>query len=608
MSTETFTEEQKQFMQGFMAGTAIARSGRRGGAAQPTATFAATLGTPAAPAPAADAFPAPPERMMHLAQDRFVAAGRKLTNEENAKRKSFPLDVWDSIKLHAKEARFPKGTDVFLFKFNGLFYVAPAQDSFMCRLRFPCGIVSSAKLKAAADLAERYAAGHADITTRANLQIREIAPGNTVPVLEGLHDAGIVNRGAGADNVRNITGNPTAGIDPKELIDVGPLCRELHHYILNHRELYGLPRKFNVAFDGGNSVSALEDTNDIGFTAVRVGGGKGVEAGVWFRMALAGITGHKDFAHATGVVVRPDEAVEVAVAIIRVFIEHGDRTDRKKARLKYLLDEWGIAKFLDAVEKQLGRTLPRLPEADCERPEAEDRTAHVGVRPQKQAGLSYVGVVIPVGRMTSAQMRGLARLADRYGSGTLRLTVWQNVLISDVADADVAAVLAEVEALGLRTSADGVRAGIVACTGNKGCKFAATDTKGHARMIADYVEERLDVDQPVNIHVTGCPHSCAQHFIGDIGLLGTKVAVGEESLEGYHVFVGGGYGSRQEIGRELFRDVLATDAPRVVERMLGAYLERRGGEAETFTEFVRRHSTDELKATFGEAVEPVVVG
>src|SRR5207248_3501262 len=183
------------------------------------------------------------------------------------------------------------GTDLFLMKFQGLFYVAPAQDAFMCRLRFPGGICSATQLRGVADLAENFGGGSVDVTTRANLQIRQIGPKNTVDVLMGLNDLGIINRGAGADNIRNITASPTAGIDPNELIDTRPLARAMHHYILNHREMYGLPRKFNIACDGGGSISTLEDTNDIGFVAVRVGEGESVEPGVYFRLQLGGITG-----------------------------------------------------------------------------------------------------------------------------------------------------------------------------------------------------------------------------------------------------------------------------------------------------------------------------
>ena len=216
----------------------------------------------------------------------------------------------------------------------------------MCRLRIPNGILTHWQFAGLADLAERYGGGYSHVTTRANLQIREIEPKNAVAVVEAIQDLGLCSRGSGADNIRNVTGTPTAGIDPQELIDTRPYAREWHFHILNERALYGLPRKFNVAFDGAGRIAVLEDTNDIGFQAVEVKDGFGVEPGVWFRLTLGGITGHKDFARDTGVIVKPADATKVADAIVRVFIEHGDRTNRNKARLKYVLDAWGFEKFL----------------------------------------------------------------------------------------------------------------------------------------------------------------------------------------------------------------------------------------------------------------------
>ena len=283
-----------------------------------------------------------------------------------------------------------------------------------------------------ADLAERYGGGYAHVTTRANLQVREIEPKNAVALIEAVQDLGLCSRGSGADNIRNVTGTPTAGIDPQELIDTRPYTREWHFHILNDRSLYGLPRKFNVAFDGAGIIPVLEDTNDIGFQAVEVKDGFGVEPGVWFRLLLGGITGHKDFARDTGVVVKPADATKVADAIVRVFIDHGDRTDRTKARLKYVLDAWGFEKFLALVEEKLGRKLARVP-ADAVAPRPPfDRAAHIGVHAQKQPGRNWIGVVLPVGKLTAEQMRGLATIARDFGDGDIRLTVWQNLLISGV--------------------------------------------------------------------------------------------------------------------------------------------------------------------------------
>ena len=472
----------------------------------------------------------------------------------------------------------------------------------MCRLRIPGGVLQSYQMRGLAHLAEQCAGGYADCTTRANLQFREIGPDKTVDLLLGLADLGLVIRGSGADNIRNVTASATGGIDPDELVDTIPLARRMHHHILNHREMYGLPRKFNIAFDGGGRVATLEETNDIGFTAVRVSDGRGqVEPGVYFRLALGGITGHRDFARDTGVMCTEAECVAVATAIVRVFAETGDRTDRRKARLKYVLDGMGVDGFLAAVEKHLpaGTALRRFPLEACDPRPAVKRHGHVGFHPQKQDGLYYCGVVLPVGRMTPDQMRGLAQIADRYGSGTIRLTVWQNLLVSDIKAADIAAVKSALHELGLDHLATSVRAGLVACTGAAGCKYAGAHTKQDAAALADYLDGRITLDTPVNLHLTGCHNSCAQHFIGDLGMIGTKVAVGEESVEGYHLFVGGGYGPDAEIGRELYRDVTSAELPRVVERILNGYLAHRRGPEETFRQFVVRQSVDELKQVFG---------
>ena len=372
----------------------------------------------------------------HLeAMARFEAAGKKLSNEEKAKRDEHPFDAYARLKAESEKDNSPKGVDNFRWRFHGLYYVAPTQDSYMCRLRIPNGIVNDRQFEGVADLAERFGGGYTHVTTRANLQIREISAANGVPLIEGLADLGLTPKGSGADNIRNVTGSATAGIDPEELIDTRPDARRWHHHILNDRSLYGLPRKFNVAFDGGGMSPVLEDTNDIAFTAVTVKDGAGVEPGVWYRLGLGGITGHHDLARPTGVFVRPAETSKVADAIVRVFIETGDRTDRKKARLKYVLDAWGFDKFLAEVEKKLGAPLVRLSADQVSAPNPQDRQAHVGMHPQKQPGLVWIGVVLPVGKLTCQQMRGLARIAREFGDGDIRLTVWQNLLISGVAAA-----------------------------------------------------------------------------------------------------------------------------------------------------------------------------
>lgn len=372
MTDQAFTDEQKRYLEGFTSGLQIGQKLKSLGTLQAIAQ---------APQMAA-AVPVGPEATHHQAQDRFLARGKQVVAEEKAKREKHPLDRWQEFVNRAQAGEFPKGADVFCTKFFGLFYTAPAQDAYMCRLRLPNGILNVHQLRGVADLAQRYAGGYAHVTTRANLQIREIGARDGPSVLMGLYELGIVNRGAGADNIRNVTGSPIAGIDPQEIIDTRPWARELHYYILNHRELYGLPRKFNIAFDGGGRISVLEDTNDIGFVAVRVGEGKSLKPRVYFRLQLGGITGHQDFARDTGVILKPEECTSVAAAVVRVFIESGDRTDRTKARLKYVLDSWGLDRFMAEVKKRLPFDLQLLPLDECEPRAPIDKLAHIGVHNQ----------------------------------------------------------------------------------------------------------------------------------------------------------------------------------------------------------------------------------
>jgi ferredoxin-nitrite reductase len=588
-ATGDFEPEQKRYLEGFAAGLQIARTAK--GLA---GSAAALSGAAAAPAPE----PVGPDAAGLKAQDRVLKAGGKLSDPERFKREQHPFDTYERLKEHAAKNAYPKLPDNFRWRFFGLFYVAPNQNSFMCRLRMPNGILKAAQFAGVADLAERYGGGYAHVTTRANLQVREIEAKNAVAMIEAIQDLGLCSRGSGADNIRNVTGGPTAGIDPQELIDTRPYTREWHFHILNDRSLYGLPRKFNVGFDGAGIIPVLEDTNDIGFQAVQVNDGFGLEPGVWFRLCLGGLTGHHSFAGDTGVIVKPADATMVADAVVRVFIDTGDRTDRTKARLKYVLDKLGVEKFLGLMEEKLGRKLVRaVPGALAPRP-AFSRTAHLGIHPQKQGGLNWIGVVVPVGRLTAAQMKGFAAIAGNLGDGDIRLTVWQNLLISGVPTAKLDEARAKIEALGLAIETNAIRAGLVACTGNTGCKFAASDTKRHAEEIAAWCETRVSLDTPVNIHLTGCHHSCAQHFVSEIGLLACKVQENEDAdpVEGYHLLIGGGFGPYAALGRELYRDVKAEDAPRTIERVLKTYLLHRESPQESFIAFARRHDIDALKS------------
>jgi ferredoxin-nitrite reductase len=575
-----FTLEQKQYLQGFFA--AISQQAQFpfvGHTADGliTATPQSGLVNKAA---------LPAEEMW------FHTPVSDLSREERWKHDQNPFSIWDRILQYSNQNQAPSEDDRFRLKYLGLFHVAPAQDSFMLRLRIPGGILSSHQLRGLARLTETYGSGRADLTTRSNLQIREFQPRDIVHVLNYVQKLGLSSRGAGADNIRNITASPVTGIDSQELIDVAPLAEAMQAYITNSRDMYDLPRKFNIAFDNGGSISVLADTNDIGFVAVRIGEGRVLPPGIYFRVLLCGITGHRQFASDSGLILRPEETVAVAAAMIRVFNEHGDRTDRKKARLKYLLDRWGVERFLEETQKLLAFPLIRIPASECEPRHTIKRTAHLGVHPQLQNGLHYIGVSVPVGRLPAEQMYALAQIADGFGSGELRLTVWQNIIIPNIAAENVEVAKQAICAAGLSYEAGTVLSGTVACTGNKGCRFAASDTKLHAVELANHLDTAFPIlDQPINLHVTGCLHSCAQHYIGDIGLMGVKVG-GEE---GYQVLIGGGADNDQQLARELIPAIRFVELAPKLERLFASYVASRE-TGETFLHFAHRHDITVLRS------------
>ncbi len=513
-----------------------------------------------------------------------------LIPEERIKRELHPLDAYPLLLQHAAADQAPDKENTFRFKWQGLFYLAPNKEAYMARLRIPGGQLHSFQLRELADIADRLTSGYVQVTTRANLQMRLIQPKDTVEFVRRIQGIGLHTRGSGADNIRNLTCDPTSGVDPDELIDTLPLTHALGQLILNHREFYDLPRKFNIAFHGGGKIPTVEDTNDIGFKAVRVqnvgspptatngtppSGGRAsslpgpagfqpadralvtdpIAEGVYFRVALGGATGHKTFARDLGVLVKPDEVLKVASALLRVYIAHGNRGDRKKARLKHLLETWTLDQYLAETEKLLGHSLLRIPDglqvAGCKLQVGDTASVadaaelstfnlqpstappphpHVGVFAQKQNGLNWIGATVPVGQLTAKQMRRLAEIADLFGSGEIRLTVWQNFVLPNVRDAYVETAKKALLKVGFDWRQSNLKSGFIACTGSSYCKFAGADTKGHAIELMRWLDQRVTLDQPVNIHLTGCPNSCAQHYMGDIGLLGAKVKVGGETV------------------------------------------------------------------------------
>ncbi|MEP2920642.1 MAG: NirA family protein [Sulfitobacter sp.] len=566
-SSHGFNQEQQEYLVNVLSGLNLHKALSRGGSASE----------------------APPETVYGVPME-------DLCKEEVAKHKMHPVDMWRQVEEWEAAGHLAAGLDQFLLRHLGFFNVEPASPGYMMRLRCPACVLRGDQLQTLGHVAQTFAGGYSHVTTRGSLQLREIQPGNVIPIVEALQEVGLTSQGTGADSARNLTCAPTAGFDPAELIDMRPMAKRLSTRILRTKELQGIPRKFNISFDGGGVISCVSDTNDIYFQAMELGpNDHGLEPGIWCRIGLGGITGHQDFARDTGLVCKPEEAVDIAEAMLRVFVAHGDRTNRGKARLKYLLDREGHDWFCDRAREVLesfgtGAELRPLP-AGVESPRAAiDRQGHIGVHKQKQAGLNYIGVALELGRMSAEQMIGLGRIAADFGGNDIRLTVWQNPLIVGVPDDNVAAVEMEIAALELTTRANAFAAGAVACTGKWACKLGLAYTKQDALGIVRHLEERFTLDSPINIHLTGCPNSCAQHYIGDIGLVGSTAPGGGE---GYNIVLGGGSDQDQSLARPLCGPVPAAEVNGILENVVSHYLDARS-PGQTFLDYVRGLPDDAL--------------
>jgi ferredoxin-nitrite reductase len=470
----------------------------------------------------------------------------------------------------------------------GLFYATPAQDGILSRIRIPGGILDSNQCRAIADIADEYGGGYVDVTNRANLQIREISTKIDTEVLKHLQNLGLGSNNTGVDQIRNIMTSPTAGIDPQELIDTHPFVKAWDNYIASNPALSRLSAKFSVCFDGGGLVSVRDRSNDIAFVAVLI------DSKIYFRLYLsAGAKGEPPLD--TGILLQPNQCLSVLAALANVYLNYIDTTSRRKPRLRELLNSLGCENYLQEVEQRLSFRL--FDSQSRQIPIPASNYQHIGIHPQSQKDLFYLGVVLPLGRLESWQMRGLADLAEKYGSGTLRLTPWQNLLLTDIPQQWLTDVQNEMNFLGLDFSATNIKSALVACSGSRGCAASATDTKGHALMLTDYLTDHITLNRPVNIHFSGCEKSCAQHTKSDITLLGVNLETENGTVQGYRVYIGDG-DSNQKFGRELYQHISFTELPALIEQMLDMYKIHRANIDESFGKFANRYAIADLKHLF----------
>jgi len=455
----------------------------------------------------------------------------------------------------------------YRLKWVGVFYRPVTPGKFMMRLRVPNGIISGEQMRVLGEIVQRYGDdGNADITTRQNLQLRGIRIEDIPDIFQRLKSVGMTSVQSGMDNVRNITGSPMAGLDADELIDTRELVQKVQDMITNYGQgnyqFSNLPRKFNIAIEGGRDNSVHAEINDIAFVPAYKEGELG------FNVVVGGFFSAKrcEAAIPMNVWVRPNqEVVDLCRGILEVYRDNGLRSNRQKSRLMWLIDEWGIEEFRTRVANHLGYPLATAAEKDAIDWEKRD---HLGVFPQKQEGLSYIGLCVPVGRLFADDMLDLARIAEVYGSGELRLTVEQNVIIPNIAAENMPTLLTEPLLAKFTPNPTPLQRALVSCTGAQFCNFALIETKNKAVDLIRQLDAELNIPRGVRIHWTGCPNSCGQPQVADIGLMGTKARKDGKTVEGVDLYMGGKVGKDAHLGSCVQKGIPCEDLKSVLTSIL----------------------------------------
>jgi ferredoxin-nitrite reductase len=452
-------------------------------------------------------------------------------------------------------------------KWVGVFYRPVTPGKFMMRLRIPNGILNGQQMRVLGEVVQRYGDdGNADITTRQNLQLRGIHLEDIPDIFQRLKSVEMTSVQSGMDNVRNITGSPMAGLDADELIDTRELVQKVQDMITNYGQgnyqFTNLPRKFNIAIEGGRDNSVHAEINDVAFVPAYKEGELG------FNVVVGGFFSAKrcEAAIPMNVWVRPnDEVVDLCRGILEVYRDNGLRANRQKSRLMWLIDEWGIEEFRTQVANQLGYPLATAAEKDALDWEKRD---HLGTFPQKQEGLSYIGLCIPVGRLLAEDMLDLARIAEVYGSGELRLTVEQNVIIPHIPNENISTLLTEPLLQKFTPNPTPLERALVSCTGAQFCNFALIETKNRAVDLIRQLDAELTIPRGVRIHWTGCPNSCGQPQVADIGLMGTKARKDGKTVEGVDLYMGGKVGKDAHLGTCVQKGIPCEDLKSVLTSIL----------------------------------------
>jgi sulfite reductase (ferredoxin) len=560
-------------------------------------------------------------QFMGTAADVHSARETKAQKVERLKRSKNPWEAFEEIKAFARAGRasvLPEWANLY-FKWWGIYTQGDgagaiggqggegkSTEYFMMRIALPNGLLRSSQLRTIAALSSRFARSTADVTVRQNIQLHWLTIAAIPEVMEALADEGLGPKGACGDVARNITGCPLAGVAADEITDASPLALQASRLLSGNNAFYNLPRKFKVSVTGCPVWCSYPEINDIGLTAIeRLHRGQ-KEIGFSVRVG-GGLSADPHLAVRLDAFIRRDQVLSVIRAIAEMFRDQDVlRENRERARLKHLFTQhqWTADRFLWELTSRLGFTLEP---AAQEFPPRDGYRDHVGIHAQKQSDRFYVGAAVLRGRITPEQMRAAADLADHFATGELRTTNMQNLLIINVLGSNVEALACELDAVGLRVAASPFWRGAIACTGAEFCKLAITETKSFARWVVEDLEDRVpDFDQPLKLHVAGCPNACGQHWIADIGLEGKKIKQHGELVDAYYFCLGGAVGEYQRIARPIGFRCIAGEVPSAIERLLRAYLANRT-ESENLRAYFARFSDDDLRAQLaGYAVQPVL--
>ncbi|UYX53879.1 nitrite/sulfite reductase [Bacillus thuringiensis] len=538
-----------------------------------------------------------------MGYEKVWANNEKLNQTEKNKLEKDGLEIFNDIPYYAENGfeSIPK-EEWDAFKWAGLYLQRPKEAGyFMMRVNIPSGIITNAQAEVLASIAEDYGRDVIDITTRQAIQFHWLEIQQIPDIFKRLARVGLSSAGACGDITRNITGNPLAGIDANELFDTTHMVKEVYDYFQHNEEFSNLPRKFKMSISSNIYNSANAEINCVAFTpAMKEIDG---EKKVGFHIKVGGgLSARPYLAEELDVFILPEEVKAVSIAIATIFRDFGYREKRHLARLKFLIADWGAEKFKEKLVEYTG-PLQRKGESALK---GWNAGYFYGVQDQKQEGLKYVGFNVPVGRLHAEEMFEIARIAKKYGNGQIRTCNSQNFIVPNIPPENIEGLLSEPLFEAISANPKSFIGHAVSCTGIEYCNLALVETKERLRKIAEYLDTQIALDVPVRIHMVGCPNSCGQRQIADIGLQGVKLKTKEKGIvEAFEIYVGGTLLDGGAYNEKLKGKIDGEDLPDVLVSFL-SYFQKNKLLAETFYDFVGRVGVEELQIVLNRVVEEVI--